>query len=465
MQAIADADRAGDSTTSTTPTSCRPSTSRNRGWSASRSSTEATSRRSWTFRSGPTERLARSGAAPARLRPHHAQAVGAGRDPDRARRSSPTRSFRCWPTGTTAWARRWRSPATPASRRTGRATGPEPGGMYAKFWEQVVDWSLRPTESSRLQMTTEYRDGKIHITVDARDGERRAGHEPDSCAAASRRRTPAATKPAASGELRFVQTNSGQYEARSSAEESGSYFVNAQAVRGEDQGQGRQGGRCRGGVDSVRRRDAAVFAGVLRAGDERAAAGEAAARSPAAQSYADDDDGAGEGGDEPATVFRPAGQVDQELQPVWQWLLFLAACCCSLDVAVRRIVDGLAEGRRCRVADVGAAARHPAAAGPAGGFGAVAEPQGRAAARSRSGGAALRGDRRSRRRRRPAPTPTGPAPTPGAAGRRHRGPTRRPRKGRSRPTRRTHWRRCDGPSDGRGEDKDKPQVTSVNRIA
>ena len=35
------------------------------------------------------------------------------------------------------------------------------GGMYAKFWEQVVDWSLRPTESRQLNMTTEYRDGKI----------------------------------------------------------------------------------------------------------------------------------------------------------------------------------------------------------------------------------------------------------------------------------------------------------------
>ena len=37
------------------------------------------------------------------------------------------------------------------------------GGMYAKFWEQIIDWSLRPTESRRLNMTTEYRDGKIRI--------------------------------------------------------------------------------------------------------------------------------------------------------------------------------------------------------------------------------------------------------------------------------------------------------------
>ena len=34
------------------------------------------------------------------------------------------------------------------------------GGLYGKFWEQVIDWSLRPTESRRLNMITEYRDGK-----------------------------------------------------------------------------------------------------------------------------------------------------------------------------------------------------------------------------------------------------------------------------------------------------------------
>src|SRR5262249_51463744 len=42
-------------------------------------------------------------------------------------------------------------------------------GMYAKFWEQVIDWSLRPVESKRLVMAADYRDGKVKIIVDARD--------------------------------------------------------------------------------------------------------------------------------------------------------------------------------------------------------------------------------------------------------------------------------------------------------
>src|SRR5262249_52908462 len=45
------------------------------------------------------------------------------------------------------WCRDWMSPAG----------GGE--GVYAAFWEQVLGWVLRPTESGRLVMHTEYRDG------------------------------------------------------------------------------------------------------------------------------------------------------------------------------------------------------------------------------------------------------------------------------------------------------------------
>ena len=41
--------------------------------------------------------------------------------------------------------------------------------MYTKFWDQVVYWSLRPVESKHMTMTSEYRDGKVRITVQARD--------------------------------------------------------------------------------------------------------------------------------------------------------------------------------------------------------------------------------------------------------------------------------------------------------
>ena len=38
--------------------------------------------------------------------------------------------------------------------------------MYSKFWEQVVDYALRPTETGRLTMTTEYQDGKVKVIVE-----------------------------------------------------------------------------------------------------------------------------------------------------------------------------------------------------------------------------------------------------------------------------------------------------------
>ena len=45
--------------------------------------------------------------------------------------------------------------------------------MYSRFWQQAVEWSLRPTESQRLSMTTDYRDGHVHVTVEARDDKNR----------------------------------------------------------------------------------------------------------------------------------------------------------------------------------------------------------------------------------------------------------------------------------------------------
>jgi hypothetical protein len=41
--------------------------------------------------------------------------------------------------------------------------------LYRKFWEQVVNWSLREAERGRLVLVSEYRDGKIRVTADIRD--------------------------------------------------------------------------------------------------------------------------------------------------------------------------------------------------------------------------------------------------------------------------------------------------------
>lgn len=97
--------------------------------------------------------------------------------------------------------------------------------MYLKFWEQVVDWSLRSVETGKLSMTTEFRDGKVKVTIDARDEKNRpltdlllkGAVTPPSARAADARRM----------QLRFEQKNSGIYEAEFKAEEAGSYFINS----------------------------------------------------------------------------------------------------------------------------------------------------------------------------------------------------------------------------------------------
>src|SRR5262249_15456960 len=101
--------------------------------------------------------------------------------------------------------------------------------MYSKFWEQVVEWSLRPTETGRLVMTTEYNDGKVKVTVDARDENNR----PITDLSLQGGVTSPLSKAddARKLELKFEQKNSGLYEAEFKAEEAGSYFINAQAKR------------------------------------------------------------------------------------------------------------------------------------------------------------------------------------------------------------------------------------------
>src|SRR5262249_42032907 len=40
--------------------------------------------------------------------------------------------------------------------------------IYQKFWEQAVGWALRSVETGKMAMTTEYRDGVVKVTIDAR---------------------------------------------------------------------------------------------------------------------------------------------------------------------------------------------------------------------------------------------------------------------------------------------------------
>jgi hypothetical protein len=210
------------------------------------------------------------------------------------------------------------------------------GGLYGKFWEQVLDWSLRPTESKRLNLTTEFRDGKIRILVDARtdDG------KPDIHLKLRGGITAPKSKGEDSGqqrELRFVQTNSGQYEAEVKADEEGSYFLNAQAVRiRKVKGRDGQEHAIEEGVDSVR-------AGVTLPYSPEYA--ELSSNTPLLERLRERSGGRRYEEDETlltatakeGTVFRPAPERVKSLLPLWYWLVFLSAVLLLSDVAVRRL--------------------------------------------------------------------------------------------------------------------------------
>ena len=293
---------------------------------------------SCSFRSGPTDKLPRA-CRPERLRPHHAETVAAGRDADHDA-AFADQDFRCWPTGTTAWARRWPSPATPAIRASGRGTGPrQRGGMYAKFWEQVVDWSLRPAESSRLTMTTEYRDGKIQIIVEARDRQEPARHD----AEAPRRRHPAQASTApASAEVRAEE----QRPVRGRDQGRGRRLVfhhRPGEPHGQGQGQGRQGAPGRGrsgqrppGITLPYSPEFCRPGEQHRASWRRSAAdGRAGVRGQRPRP--------GRGARATGAVFRGGLPRVKSLLPLWPWLVLLAGLLLFLDVAARRIAVDMAE--------------------------------------------------------------------------------------------------------------------------
>jgi hypothetical protein len=99
--------------------------------------------------------------------------------------------------------------------------------IYLKFWEQVVGWAMRGLETDRLVLTTEYREGKVRVVVEARDENNRPLTDLKLEGKVS---SPGGlVEGKAPIELKFEQRAGGYYEAEFKAEEAGSYIVNAQA--------------------------------------------------------------------------------------------------------------------------------------------------------------------------------------------------------------------------------------------
>lgn len=211
--------------------------------------------------------------------------------------------------------------------------------MYSKFWEQVVDWACRSVETGRLVMSTEYRDGKVRVVVDARDNNNRPLTDltlrggvstPDMKADDPRKL-----------ELRFEQKNSGLYEAEFKADEAGSYFINAQATR---QGTIVKNGKevpVIEGADSVRSGITIPYSPEFSDLESNTALLEKLRATTGGMTLPDDDAALAKAARD-GVVYRPGLPRFKNLQPIWYWLVLLTGICLFFDVAVRRIaVDPL----------------------------------------------------------------------------------------------------------------------------
>jgi uncharacterized membrane protein len=205
--------------------------------------------------------------------------------------------------------------------------------MYTKFWEQLLDWSLRPVESKRLMLTTEARDGFVLVRVEAR----RDDNEPDVRVTLRGGVTMPGGRADGSRQLRFEQKQSGVYEARFKAEEAGSYFIDAAAVK-------RQKMTDKNGkvlerevvTDSVRAGVTIPYSPEFSDMEPNTALMEELREITGGRSYADDESELAQVA-RSGEVFRPGQAVTKSLQPIWFWLVFAACVLLLFDVAVRRI--------------------------------------------------------------------------------------------------------------------------------
>jgi uncharacterized membrane protein len=219
--------------------------------------------------------------------------------------------------------------------------------MYSKFWEQVVDWALRPTESGQMVMTTDYSDGKVRVTVDARDKNNRP--------LSNLILRGGVTSPASKGDdphklsLKFEQKNSGLYEAEFKAPEAGSYIVDAQAVQKKTiLNKDKKEVDVEEGIDSVRAGVTIPYSPEFADMESNTAlmeklrditGGETILEEKLAQAVTSKETASGLAKD----VFRSGLPQFKNLQPIWYWLVFFTAIGLFFDVAVRRIAIQPAE--------------------------------------------------------------------------------------------------------------------------
>jgi len=227
--------------------------------------------------------------------------------------------------------------------------------MYAKFWEQVVEWSLRPTESGRMIINTDLNDGRVKVSIDARDNNNRP--MTDLVLAGGITTPMPHPDDAHKLELKFEQKNSGRYEAEFKVEDAGSYFINVQSKRTVKT---RENGKevIKQEVDSIRSGVTIPYSPEFADTESNIAVMEKLRAMTGGITIPEDAlakiSAGNETGLEAAKlsgeVFRSGLPQFKNLQPVWYWLVFLTAVGLFFDVAVRRIAlqpaEAIAAGTR-----------------------------------------------------------------------------------------------------------------------
>jgi uncharacterized membrane protein len=106
-------------------------------------------------------------------------------------------------------------------------------GVYGPFWEQAIDWAMRPAESRRLTVTADHADGKVRVVVEARLGEEKTAKPDTNLQLRGDFAGPGGRGREADrgSRLKFAATAAGRYEAEFRAEEAGTYIVNVQPFR------------------------------------------------------------------------------------------------------------------------------------------------------------------------------------------------------------------------------------------
>lgn len=209
--------------------------------------------------------------------------------------------------------------------------------MYTRFWEQVVDYSLRAVDTGQyLRLNTEVRDGKIHLRLEARDERTKLPItnllDQDENEGFGLKVGVTSPSLKGSGEVRthdvkFEQTSGGVYEAELPAEEIGSYFINVVARWRKDKQDPGQAQSVRAGVTIPYSPEFAEM-------ESNVSLLKKLADATGGEVYAE--------GSLPRVarsgeVFRSMPLSHSSLQTLWPWFVVLAAVCLLCDVAVRRI--------------------------------------------------------------------------------------------------------------------------------